>query len=69
MLKKGEYYLRQYAASKLVAKSNHVKNDRTTLARRIKALFRHFQRFGGLPAKTRGGKRKGGSYLDNKDVF
>jgi hypothetical protein len=69
MLKKGEYYLGPIKASQLVAKSNYVKNDGITLARRIRALFRHFQRFGRLPAKTRGGKRKGGSYLDNKDVF
>ena len=69
MLKEGGYYMGPIEASQLVAKSNHIKNDGTTLARRIRALFRHFQRFGGLPAKTRGGKRKGGSYLDNKDVF
>ena len=69
MLKKGEYYLGQYAASRLVAKSNHVKNDGITLARRIRALFCHFQRFSGLLAKIKSGKRKGGSYLDNKDVF
>ena len=69
MLKKGEYHLGQYAASKLVAQSNHIKNDGKTLARRIRALFRHFKIFGGLLAETRGGKRKGSSYLDNEDVF
>jgi hypothetical protein len=69
MLKKGRYHLDRYAASRLVAQSNHLENDGTTLARRIRALFRHFQTFGGLPAETRGGKRKGASYLDNEDVF
>jgi hypothetical protein len=69
MLKEGEYYIGPIKASQLVAKSNYVKNDGTTLARKIKALFRHFQRFGRLLAKTRGSKRKGGSYLDNEDVF
>jgi hypothetical protein len=69
MLKKGEYHLGQYAASRLVAQSNHIENDGKTLACRIRALFRHFKIFGGLPAETRGGKRKGSSYLDNKDVF
>ena len=69
MLKKGEHYLDKFAASKLVAQSNHLQNDRKTLARRIKALFKHYQTFGGLPAETCGGKRKGSSYLDNEDVF
>jgi hypothetical protein len=69
MLKKGPYYLDKFAASRLVAQSNHITNDGKTLARRIRALFRHYQTFGALPAKTRGGKRKGSSYLDNKDVF
>ena len=52
-----------------MAQSNHVENDGKTLARRIRALLHHFQTFGGLPAETRGGKRKGLSYLDNEDVF
>jgi hypothetical protein len=69
MLKKGIYYLDKYAASRLVAQSNHIENDGITLARRIKALLCHFQTFGGLPAETRGGKRRGTSYLDNEDVF
>lgn len=46
-----------------------MENDGKTLARRIRALFRHYQTFGGLPAETRGGKRTGASYLDNEDVF
>lgn len=69
MLKKGVYQLNKFEASKLVAMSNHVENDGKTLARRIRALLCHFQTFGGLPAETRGGKRKGTSYLDNEDVF
>ena len=69
MLKEGLYHLDKFTASWLVAQSNHIKNDRMTLARRIRALFRHYQTFGGLPTETRGGKRKGSSYLDNKDVF
>ena len=69
ILKKGPYHLNRWAASKLVAQSNHVENDGRTLARRIRALFRHYQTFGGLLAKTRKGKKKGSSYLDNKDVF
>ena len=69
ILKKGVYYLDKYAAFKLVAQSNHIKNNGTTLARRIRALLCHFQTFGSLLAKTRGGKRRGTSYLDNKDVF
>jgi hypothetical protein len=69
MLKKGEHYLDKFAASRLVAQSNHLENDGKALARRIRALFKHYQSFGGLPAETRGGKRKGSSYLDNEDVF
>jgi len=69
LLKKGDYRLRRLAASKLIAQSNHIKNDKIALARKIKALLRHFKTFRGLLAKTRGGKRKGSSYLDNKDVF
>jgi hypothetical protein len=69
LLKKGEYHLGRVAASQLVAQSNHLENDGKTLARRIRALFRHYQTFGGLPAETRGGKRNGRSYLDNEDVF
>jgi len=42
MLKKEEYYLDKFAASKLVAQSNHIKNDGKTLARKIKALLRHY---------------------------
>jgi hypothetical protein len=69
LLKKGDYRLGRLAASKLVAQSNHIENDGATLARRIRALLRHFKTFKGLPAETRGGKRKGSSYLDNEDVF
>jgi len=69
MLKKGPYYLDKFAASKLVTQSNHIINDRKTLAYKIRALFRYYQTFRALPAKTRKGKRKGSSYLDNKDVF
>jgi len=69
MLKKGEYYLGQYAASKLVAQSNYIKNNRKTLAYRIRGLFRHFRTFGGLSAKTCKGKRKGSLYLDNENIF
>ena len=69
LLKKGEHHLGRVAASQLVAQSNHLKNNGITLARRIRALFRHYQTFGGLPAKTRSGKRNGRSYLDNEDVF
>jgi hypothetical protein len=69
LLKKGEYYLGRVAASQLVAQSNHLHNDGKTLARRIRALFCHYQTFGGLPVETRGGKRNGRSYLDNEDVF
>ena len=69
MLKKGEHHLDKFAASRLVAQSNHLENDGKTLARRIRALFKHYQSFGGLPAETRGGKRNGHSYLDNEDVF
>ena len=69
MLKKGEYYLGQYTASRLVAQSNYIENNRKTLDRRIRGLFRHFKTFRGLLAKTRRGKRKGSSYLDNKGVF
>jgi len=61
--------LNQFAASRLVAQSNHLENDGKRLARRIRALFKHYQSFGGLPAETRGGKRNGHSYLDNEDVF
>jgi hypothetical protein len=42
MLKKGEHYLDKFAASKLVAQSNHLQNDRKTLARKIRALFKHY---------------------------
>ena len=42
LLKKGEYHLGRVAASQLVAKSNHIKNDGKTLARRIRALFCHY---------------------------
>jgi hypothetical protein len=69
LLKKGEYHLGRVAASQLVAQSNHLENDGKTLARRIRALFCHYQTFRGLPAETRGGKRNGRSYLDNEDVF
>jgi hypothetical protein len=69
MLKKGQYYRNKFTASRLVAESNHPTNDGKTLAHRIRALFCHFQTFGGLPAETRGGKRKGTSYLNNEDVF
>jgi hypothetical protein len=69
MLKKDEFFLDKFAASRLVAQSNHLTNDGKALARRIRALCRHYQTFGGLPAETRGGKRKGASYLDNEDVF
>ena len=69
MLKEGEHYLDKFVASRLVAQSNHLENDRKALARRIRALFKHYQGFRGLPAETRGGKRKGSSYLNNKDVF
>jgi hypothetical protein len=69
MLKTGPYHLDKFKASRLVAQSNHIENDGKTLARRIRALFRHYQTFGGLPAETRGGKRTGTSYLDNEDVF
>ncbi len=69
MLKKEPYYIDRFAASKLVVRSNHIKNDGNTLARRIRALFRHYTTFGSIPTKTRGSKRKGASYLDNKDVF
>jgi hypothetical protein len=69
MLKEGEHYLDKFAASRLVAQSNHLENDGKALACRFRALFKHYQGFGGLLAETRGGKRKGSSYLDNKDVF
>jgi hypothetical protein len=69
LLKEGEFHLGRVAASLLVAQSNHLSNNGKTLARRIRALFRHYQTFGGLPAETRGGKRNGRSYLDNEDVF
>jgi hypothetical protein len=65
LLKKGDYRLGQLAASKLVAQSNHIKNDGATLARKIRALLRYFKTFKGLLAKTCRGKRKGSSYLDN----
>ena len=66
---RNNYRLGRLAASKLVAQSNHIENDGIALARRIRALLRHFKTFRGLPAETRGGKRKGSSYLDNEDVF
>ena len=69
MLKKEPYYMDRFAASKLVVRSNHIENDGNALARRIRALFRHYTTFGGIPTETRGGKRKGASYLDNEDVF
>ena len=52
MLKKGEYHLGQYAASKLVTQSNYTENDGKTLARKIRALFCHFKIFGGLLVET-----------------
>jgi hypothetical protein len=52
-----------------VAQSNYLENDGKILARRIRALFKYYQSFGGLPAETRRGKRKGSSYLDNEDIF
>jgi hypothetical protein len=69
MLKTGLYYRDKFVASRLMAESNHIQNDGKTLARRIRALCRHYQTFRGLPTETRGGKRKGSSYLNNKDVF
>ena len=39
MLKEGLYHLDKFIASRLVAQSNHIKNDGKTLARRIRALF------------------------------
>jgi hypothetical protein len=42
ILKKGEYHINKYAASKLVAQSNHIKNNRKALARKIRALFYYF---------------------------
>jgi hypothetical protein len=69
MLKEGEFYMGALPASYLVAKTNHPTNDGKTLARRIRALGRHYQLFGSLPIESRGGKRKGNSYLDNEDVF
>ena len=69
LLKKPPFNEGRVKASEIVAKSNHVENDGKTLARRIRALFRHYRTFGGLPAETRGGKRNGSSYLDNEDVF
>ena len=69
LLKKGDYRLRQLVAFKLIAQSNYIKNDKIALARKIKALLRHFKTFRGLLAKTCKGKKKGSSYLDNKDVF
>ena len=68
LLKKAPFNEGRVKASEIVAKSNH-ENDGKTLARTIRALFRHYQTFGGLPAETRGGKRNGSSYLDNGDVF
>jgi hypothetical protein len=65
LLKKAPFNEGRVKASEKVAKSNHLENDGKTLARRIRALFRHYQTFGGLPAETRGGKRN----LDNEDVF
>jgi hypothetical protein len=67
ILKEGLYHLDKFTASRLVAQSNHIKNDGMTLARRIRALFRHYQTFGGLPSETRGGKRKSPSYLDKTE--
>jgi hypothetical protein len=69
MLKKGKYYLDKFIASKLVAQSNHLKNDKKTLAYKIRALFKYYQGFKGLLAKTYKGKRKDSFYLNNKDVF
>ena len=57
LLKKAPFNEGRAKASELVAKSNHLENDGKTLARRIRALFRHSQTFGCLPAETRGGKR------------
>ena len=69
LLKPGELRMSRANASLLVAKSNHRLSDGKTLARRIRGLFNHYRLYRGLLAKTRGGKRKGYSYLDNEDVF
>jgi hypothetical protein len=69
MLKKDQFFLNKFATSKLVAQSNYLTNDKKELARRIRALYRYYQIYRGLLAKTCRGKRKGSSYLDNKDVF
>ena len=42
LLKKEEYHLGRVATSQLVARSNHLKNNGKTLARRIRALFCHY---------------------------
>ena len=42
MLKKGEHYLNRFAASKLVAQSNYLQNNKKILACKIKALLKHY---------------------------
>jgi hypothetical protein len=56
-------------ASLLVTESNHLTGDGKTLARKIKALFLYYKAYRSLPIKTKGGKRKNRSYLNNKNVF
>jgi hypothetical protein len=56
-------------ASLLVAKSNHPTRNRKTLACKIKALYLYYRTYGLLSLKTRGGKQKSRSYLNNKDVY
>jgi hypothetical protein len=66
----GEHYLHSYSKlSHMITFYSYTEHSFQHLARRIRALFRHYQTFGGLPAETRGGKRNGRSYLDNEDVF
>jgi hypothetical protein len=69
LLKPGLYRLGKIEASLLVARSNHRLSNGKTLARRIRALFNYYRQWHGVPLETRGGKRNGTSYLDNKDVF
>ncbi len=69
LLKLKPYRLGKIEASLLVARSNHHSNDGHTLARRIRGLLNYYRQWHSCPQESRGGKRRGASYLDNEDVF
>lgn len=67
--KEGAYKMGKVEASLLIAKAKYPTSDGKALARRIRGLYLYYCVYQALPLETRGGKKDGRSFLDDKLIF